>query len=162
MATKGDDLGSLEGALNAAMKAMKDGLEDTIKSAGTGGLVTAVRETPVDEGPARSSWIVTVGAPSSETRAAFVPGKKQVKGESAIAAAAIAAGKAVIACFKIESKQPLTIVNNQDYIVLLDQGASSQSPEGMSDKAEARILEDILKGLIRSIPDKINRAILRS
>lgn len=93
--------------------------------------------TPVDTGRARSSWVMTVGAPSS-----FVPPEppagtkgKKVKSKQSFENV-FTGGLASIteippAVQEIDGTKPVYIVSNLDYIYNLEQGTSRQAPLGM-------------------------------
>lgn len=85
-----------------------------------------VLETPVDEGDARSNWVVSLTSPQGNFIAAYAPGKFLGKGERRNANAAIAQGLAVIGT-RIPG-QAIFIQNNAPYIGILNDGYSRQSP----------------------------------
>lgn len=93
------------------------------------------KSTPVDEGVARSNWVVRVGTPTALMRRAYSPYFPRRKGgpggtvsEGRNLAAAHAQGQAAIARRKPD--QPVYITNNAPYIVALNQGFSRQAPAG--------------------------------
>ena len=95
----------------------------------------AIRETPVDTGLARSNWIASIGAPATVTIPAYAPGKKRGKGERANASRARAQAAQVIKTWRTGNPNPITIANNVEYIVLLNSGGPSNSPNNMLAKA---------------------------
>ena len=93
-----------------------------------------VTRTPVDTGRARSNYIVSIDAPSVETREPYVPGSKGSSGAEN-ANAAIRHGQGVIAGYKPDVNVAIFIVNNLDYIAELNQGKSAQAPAGFVESA---------------------------
>ncbi len=88
-----------------------------------------VLATPVDTGRARSNWIVSTGAPSTETREAYAPGSGLGHGETANAQAALAQGLDAVA--QHSAGQAIYVSNNLPYIGELEDGSSQQAPAGM-------------------------------
>lgn len=93
----------------------------------------AVLATPVDTGRARANWIVTTGSPSEE---ADRPPDKS--GQSAISE-----GSATIA--SVRPEDAVFIANNVEYIAFLENGSSSQAPNGMLEQAR-KAAERVIKG----------------
>lgn len=85
-----------------------------------------VLATPVDTGRARSNWLVSVGVPRGEVIEPYSPGNKLGLGESDNANAALNQARAAVA-IRPEGL-PIFIVNNVDYIGLLNNGSSKQAP----------------------------------
>lgn len=107
--------------------------------------LVALREvvfaTPVDEGRARSNWIVSPRVPSRETREPFSPGQDLGSGESQNAGEAIQQGR-----LAIETHTPgadIYISNNLPYIRRLNEGWSAQAPEGFIEAAVQRAQEAV-------------------
>lgn len=91
-----------------------------------------VRETPRDTGSAKASWIASTGSPSSAVNEIENPG-----GAEAIA---LAQGAAAIS--KAKDFDSIYIVNNQEYIVPLNEGSSLQAPAHFVD---AIIAEEVAR-----------------
>ena len=102
--------------------------------------------TPIDVGEAVSNWQVTVGSAAISRLPAFVPSPKgRVKDkvwihrvDPAITAQAnipfiMQAGQAVLS--KKKPGETVFIANNAPHIVDLDQGSSTQAPQGFVDRA---------------------------
>lgn len=89
--------------------------------------------TPVDEGTARSNWLVALGAPDRRQIGAYVPGKALGQSESGNLEGALAQGRAVIAQRK--EGQDVYISNNLPYIKELNDGTSAQAPPNFIEKA---------------------------
>jgi hypothetical protein len=94
---------------------------------------TVVLSTPVDEGRARSNWIVSLGSPALSEREPYAPGSKLGLSEGGNASGAIAQGQGVIAARK--SGQDIFISNNVPYISDLNNGTSAQAPANFVEKA---------------------------
>lgn len=90
-----------------------------------------VNRTPVDTGRARGGWVASVGSPSQSK------GRASKSGSSAINRANAQAEKAV------KEKDIYYLVNNVQYIAILEYGSSAQAPSGM-----VRISMQEIKGLI--------------
>ena len=101
-------------------KQFENSSEAAVKRAAGAGLRSAVLNTPVDKGVARSNWRVGLGAPTRSVIEAYSPypkgskGNGQGKSETANASAAISAGLARIA---VKPKgAPIFLNNNVAYI----------------------------------------------
>lgn len=89
-------------------------------------------KTPVDTSQALSNWIVTLENPSSITIKAHYEGKRgSTKGTSA----AETISKARVALANKKAGQKIYIANNLDYIRWLNDGNSTQEPEGFVERA---------------------------
>lgn len=91
-----------------------------------------VLETPRDTSSARISWIASVGSASNEV--------KNVGGPSGAESLSISQGVAAIN--KAKDFDTIYVVNNQPYIVRLDQGWSEQQPDPFID---AIIAEEVAR-----------------
>jgi len=116
------------------------------KDVGSTILTDLVQVTPVDTGEALSNWQASLAEPSLEQIAAYVPSPKGRMKDGAwshavdpsITAQANIAPTLEAGMMIIKSKQhgiPLFISNNSEYIVVLDQGSSTQAPAGFVDRA---------------------------
>jgi len=94
----------------------------------------AVLTTPVDTGRARGGWITTIGAPATIAPIAEDPG-----GDMAMAQA-----RATIEQWKLGAA-PIFITNNVVYIMALENGSSSQAPNGMTSAALQAAREELGK-----------------
>ena len=106
--------------------------------------------TPVDEGTAKSNWLVSLNVPIESTRSAYSPGKAGSKGEANIQSAISHAEEV------INSSKPgddVWIVNNLPYIAALNGSPphSHQAPSnfvelsvqaGIEELKRAKVLED--------------------
>lgn len=92
-----------------------------------------VISTPVDKGPARSNWQVSLGAPINQVISAYAPGDKLGLGEQANAAAALDQGRAAVA--RRREGQDVYITNNIPYIGKLNDGSSAQAPANFVEEA---------------------------
>lgn len=90
-----------------------------IKKLGFEMLTRLILKTPVDTGHARTNWIVSLGDPS----------EAEVGGEDQSGQATIARGATEIG--KVGPFELLWITNNVPYIERLEDGWSSQAPNGM-------------------------------
>ena len=89
-------------------------------------------KTPVDTSTAISSWIVTLGSPSSLVgKAHFMGYRGSTYAQSA--AKTVADAKAMLANKK--PGQSIFITNNQHYIKKLNDGFSPQAPAGFVERA---------------------------
>jgi len=104
---------------------------------------SVVLSTPVDKGPARSNWLVSLGSPRGDQIPAYAPGERLGVNEQSNAAAALAQGSSVVGVRK--EGQDIFITNNIPYIGKLNDGSSAQAPANFVEKAvmEAR---EIVKG----------------
>lgn len=82
--------------------------------------------TPVDSGRARSNWLVSIGAPRTDTIEPYAPGSGLGIGEGANASGALAQGRRVIE--KRQPGQTIYLANNLVYIGRLNEGHSAQAP----------------------------------
>ena len=109
------------------------------RAAATAALVAVVPTTPVDKGVARSNWRIGLGSPPTAVIPAYAPGKKLGIGETANAAAAIAAGRArlnlALGSVGGGLKKAIYLVNNVPYIDDLNRGTSSQASKGFIETA---------------------------
>lgn len=92
-------------------------------------LQAIVLPTPVDEGRARSNWLVTVGSPSGITIEPHVKGSKGSTGDANVRVT-IEQGTAQIGTYASPDQGAVYISNNLPYIVRLNQGWSAQAPAG--------------------------------
>ena len=92
-----------------------------------------VLSTPVDEGTARSNWVVSIGSPSLKTIQAYSPGNDLGIGEGANANAAIQQAQAALSSNVLNAD--IFISNNLPYIMKLNDGYSAQAPAGMIERA---------------------------
>lgn len=100
-----------------------------------------VISTPVDTGRARSNWRVSSGAPSSDTREAYAPGKAGSTG-GANATAALAQGREAIMA---DRSGTIYISNNLPYIGVLNDGSSAQAPAGFVEIAVQTGIAEVKK-----------------
>lgn len=84
----------------------------------------AILATPVDTGRARANWIASIGAPATEADRAPDKSGQVALNEAQRVVARYAPGQGGI-----------YITNNVEYIEPLDQGSSSQAPNGMTAQA---------------------------
>lgn len=117
-------------------------------------LRSLILNTKVDKGVARSNWRVGIGAPTSAVIDAYVPYPKGSKangqgiGESANAAAAIAAGNARINAVRgvsgVGLKTAIFISNNTPYIgkALVPGGLEASVTEARAEVRGFRIFRD--------------------
>ena len=92
-----------------------------------------VLATPVDRGPARSNWQVSLGQPKTNVISAYAPGDKLGVGEQANAAGALDQGRAAVA--GRQEGQDVYIANNIPYIGKLNDGSSAQAPVNFVEQA---------------------------
>ena len=86
---------------------------------------SVVISTPVDQGPARSNWLVSLNAPDDRVIEAYSPGQGGNTGD-ANTQAALAQGERVISGY--QSGDEIHITNNLSYIGDLNDGSSRQAP----------------------------------
>lgn len=127
-----NDLLKLATRLEKLAKKVEVSASNTAVKAATSILTQLSVLTPVDTSQALSSWVVSLGSPSGLKRTPFVHGKR---GSSANASA-----KAMlrVGYDTLKTKvpgQPIYITNNQDYIVDLNNGSSTQQPAGFIQRA---------------------------
>lgn len=91
-----------------------------------------VSETPVDQGTARSNWLVSRNSPRTDKINAYAPGQKGSTGAQNTQAA-LSQGAAEINARK--HGEDVYITNNLPYIGLLNSGSSQQAPAGFVEKA---------------------------
>lgn len=103
-----------------------------------------VISTPADTGTSRSNWQIGVNSAPSSVLRAYAPGSKLGLGERANAAAAIAAGNAIINSSSANDK--LYLANNYRSIGFLNDGWSEQAAGNFIGRA------------IRRAQDRIRRA----
>lgn len=122
------------GIIAAAVKA---NTLKTVKRAAIAADQAVVLATPVDTGRARANWLVTIGAPASQSiGSGFTPNNA--------ANIATSHGREVALKYKL-GKGGIFITNNVVYASLLDAGSSRQAPNGMTAaaiKAAQRTLGD--------------------
>jgi len=95
-----------------------------------------ILKTPVDTGRARGNWQIGVGSiPKSKE-------DKQAQGDQAEAGEIVAS--ALIKLKALGFGQIVWVSNNLDYILFLEDGGSTQAPEGML-KVSLLELEEIFK-----------------
>lgn len=112
----------------------------------------AVLATPVDTGRARANWVVSLGSPSkAQGRQVPTKGSDSAARGSANAQRAIAHGERVIAQWT-PSKGSIFISNGVPYIQELENGSSSQAPEGMVKQALQAARKELRRGgLLRGL-----------
>jgi hypothetical protein len=116
-----------------------------VRKAGLAILSGVIQATPVDEGRARSNWLVGINAPRREEVDAFNPGSDGSTG-GANARAAQASGSQVIAA--VSGDDDLWLSNNLPYINALADGSSPQAPAGW--------VEDVIDAVAAEIDDNPN------
>lgn len=115
---------------------------NTLENIRKAALVTnqvAVLGTPVDTGYARSRWTVSLGDPITSEESQSIN-----LGEEIATSIALAQGEAEIKKWKGQGS--IFITNPLHYVTYLDQGTSSQAPQGISDDA-IRAGQEALKQL---------------
>ncbi len=130
-----------------------DGLTRVARGVGTFVLTTAAEETPVNTGRARSNWVVSLRAPSRETRGPFAPGMRLGIRETANLQAVVQAGQTVINSFQARENSSLWITNNVSYIVELNRGSSPQQPLGITPVVISRFRSEFGRGRFRIFED---------
>lgn len=100
---------------------------DTVRRVALAATQTLITSTPVDTGAARSNWQVGLGGPVDDVREPLATG-------ASATGPAISAAQEEIAGF-VEGE--LYISNPLPYIGRLNEGSSSQAPEGFVEKAIA-------------------------
>lgn len=119
-----------------------------------------ILRTPVDTGRARSSWDMSIGAPSE-----WVPPEREGKGPKTVPgqtftmsanAGASVNPKAFATAKDITATQPVFIVSNLDYIEALENGHSKQAPVGMVVISLAEVEAEIELLLEKAIADTPN------
>jgi len=122
-------------------------VRQTVRKTALVGDQVLVLATPVDTGRARAGWIVSLGAPSSETPQTGESGDiKEQRGATAAAKALAQARKAIGA---YEDQGSIHITNNVHYVPILDKGrvgnrGSRQAPDGMT-KAGLAAMNDVIR-----------------
>ena len=113
---------------------------NTIANLNTSAVATGYG-TPIDTGYAMSNWIGGAGiAPTSP-----------VGSKEAVTFAGRDAGLASLSQYKLEGGVPLYIVNNVDYVVILNTfGTSSQAPAGFFERALLKAIEVDVPNDLRS------------
>lgn len=103
------------------MQRLRGRADEYVRAMGLEALGRLMRKTPVDIGRARANWNVTTARPDTSTdegaTASDVPGKQQ------------AGQRTILSEFKAGGV--LYLVNGLDYAPLLENGHSSQAPNGM-------------------------------
>ena len=91
-----------------------------------------VRKTPVDTGRARLNWNVGIGAPDDSVREDTAPGKTAPVAEGQMGEAGLEVFKrGLVAMSDLGPFQVVYVSNNVIYIEFLEQGRSTQAPNGM-------------------------------
>lgn len=112
--------------MDALAKKAEQGAKSITQRAAWAATKTLVMLTPIDTGQAKSNWIVALGTPETEPRAAFTPGKKgSTSGENVLMA--LAAALSIISRYQ---QGEIYLTNNLKYIMRLNRGWSSQAPAG--------------------------------
>lgn len=93
---------------------------------------SVVVATPIDEGTARSNWVVAVGNTPSDQIEAYVKG---TEGSTASANIQAAIAQARIEVKKYKKGDEIHITNNLDYINELNKGSSHQADPGFVERA---------------------------
>lgn len=115
-----DRMAELEGRIKKA--ASDVAVQVAIKTA-----ADLTKGTPVDTSKALSNWIVTQGGPNvGKIEAHFEGAFGSTRSESV----EMTIADAKIALMEKKPGVPIYITNNQDYIVKLNEGSSSQAPAG--------------------------------
>lgn len=104
-----------------------------------------VLNTPVDEGRARASTIVSIGTPATQEVEPPVLGDG-----GASAALALAQGQAAVSAYDVTTGETIFITQTTDYSVFLDQGSSAQAPNGMT-KPAADAMQEFLRRRARPL-----------
>ena len=128
------------GRFNQRMRTLADRAEHNtgtlMKQAGFAALRSVLRNTPVDEGVARSNWRVGIGRRPRGVIRAYAPGSNLGRQEKANEGAALQTARSRLAAadpVKL-SRQTLFIRNNTPYLPALNNGSSRQSPAGFVER----------------------------
>lgn len=106
-------------------------LERIVRDVATDLDETLVTSTRVDTGAARSNWVASMGVPFAGVLPPYNPGRKgSTAGNNA--AAALAQGQSIIRNYR--NGDALYIVNNIHYIVKLNSGSATNTPDLMFEK----------------------------
>lgn len=124
--------------MSIVAKRLERNAEITIQRAAIRADQVIVLATPVDTGRARGNWRVGLGIPQALDEP--VSG-----GGFAAGANAIAEAQQVIASWRL-GQGSIFIGNGVPYIVPLDQGSSSQAPNGMVDAGLNAARQEIRRG----------------
>lgn len=125
-------------------------VERAVKDCAQAVLKSAVENTPVDTGLARSNWTPELDRAFEGLFPAHVPGKAGSTAEEN-AVATIEAGAPTIEAFDIEKNGSIHITNNTPHIRPLNEGHSKQAPagfvqiavmEGLAKVRGAKVVED--------------------
>lgn len=125
-------------------------VERAVKDCAQAVLKSAVENTPVDTGMARSNWTPELDRAFEGLFPARVPGKGGSTGD-ANSVAAIEAGAQTIEGFDIKKNGSIHITNNAPHIRPLNDGHSKQAPagfvqiavmEGLATMRGAKVLEE--------------------
>jgi hypothetical protein len=138
--------------MNVVSRIVGKNVEKAVRRAAIAALDAAVVSTPVDTGRARANWVVSVGRPSEYVVPPSEFGNKKIsEGEAqALANSTVTQGKVPIETWKL-GIGPIFIANSVPYIIALDEGASHQAPEGMSQFAVQAAQRELKKArLLRS------------
>ena len=79
--------------------------------------------TPIDTGFASNNWWFNIGSPAPSPRVPTAGGESRINSDTAVIAGITLNG------------QPLHITNNAQYIGLLNDGSSNQTPQGFVERA---------------------------
>lgn len=124
---------TIKPGVNRVMRNLKRDGTAFIKSVALQAASDFIELTPVDTGVARANWQVGVGVRPAVPDITEDQTSPTTAGPDAIARAA-----AVIARYRLGLV--IFIENRVPYIVILDQGSSSQAPSGMSSIVLARLV----------------------
>lgn len=91
-----------------------------------------VYSTPVDTSLAASNWQIGIGSPADSLIPPYVVGSK---GSSAAASRAAAYNEGIAKLATRKPGETVYISNTTPYIKQLDQGTSTQAPQGMTERA---------------------------
>lgn len=108
------------------------GADDLTRQVAIAADQAVVSSTPVDTGRARSNWIASIGAPSSDVIEAHAPGKDGST-EAENTQAATNQAEAVISGYR--AGEEIHISNNLPYIQALNDGSSAQAPANFIETA---------------------------
>jgi hypothetical protein len=151
-------LTDLANKLDKFAKSLPEIPNSAVRQAGSAILFDLTEATPADVGEAISNWQASLNVPAENVVPAFVPSPKgrmrngvwthtvdpQIT-RAANAPEAFAQGKEIISAKR--PGEPLFITNNTVQIVPLDQGSSTQTPQGFVARAIiiGRIILDKIK-----------------
>ncbi len=104
-----------------------------------------VTGTPVDQGRARSNWIVAINSTPSEIIDAYDPGKD---GSTAASNAQAALDQAEAVVRNYQHGDEIHITNNLPYIARLNDGYSAQAPANFVEQAVQEAVQVVQYGRI--------------